>query len=450
MKKLRILVRASLLISIFALHSFAQGDGFIVTVQPSAIDSVARQHRLKSATQLRSEGVYLVHAPRGVSQEAFLRELQANANVQAVESNTKVKLPELSAASNQGKRKIPFMKGGTSTIPMAGNPFSAYTNQLSNTVISLQEAQKKYGQGSSGVQVAVIDTGVDHTHAVLASVINTGDAKSFVSGQKDASTNQETTPFVDQETTPFVDGIGSVVVVQQETTPFVDQETTPFVDQETTPFVDSAAYGHGTMVAGLIHLVAPNVRILPLRAFKSDGSGSLADVIKAIDYAASLGNVQVINMSFSAPETSKALNNAIAAAAAKGIICVASVANDNSSDSVYPANIDPVIGVAASTTDGYRAWFSNYGPETDVAAPGVDVWTTYPSNSKSNQRYAAATGTSFSTGYVSGTVALMLSANPGESASQADSDLEGGAGRIKSPELKAGQLNVSNSVGLAK
>src|SRR5215217_7679494 len=233
MKKRHILACASLLTSAFVLPSFAQDDGFIVTVQPSAIDSVARQHRLKTATQLRRDGVYLVHAPKGVSQEAFLRELQANATVQAVEPNRSVTLPELSAASNRGKRNIPFMKGGSTTVPMAGSPFSAYTNQLSNTVIRLQEAQKKYGKGNSAVQVAVIDTGIDYTHAVLSSVINTGDAKSFVTGKKDASTNQETTPFVDQETTPFVDGLGSIVVVQQETTPFVDQETTPFVDQET-------------------------------------------------------------------------------------------------------------------------------------------------------------------------------------------------------------------------
>src|SRR4051812_16508265 len=145
MKKLHILARASLLISIFALQSFAQEDGFIVTVQPSAIDSVARQHRLKLTGELQRQGVYLVHAPKGVSQEAFLRELQADASVLAVEPDTKVKLPELSAASNQGKRRIPYIKGGTSTVPMSGNPFSGYTNQLSNTVIRLQEAQRKYG-----------------------------------------------------------------------------------------------------------------------------------------------------------------------------------------------------------------------------------------------------------------------------------------------------------------
>ena len=86
--------------------------------------------------------------------------------------------------------------------------------------------------------------------------------------------NQETSPFVDQETSPFVDSAGNYVV-NQETSPFVDQETSPFVDQETSPFVDRIppGFGHGTMVAGIVHLVAPNVRIVPIRAFDDNGSG---------------------------------------------------------------------------------------------------------------------------------------------------------------------------------
>lgn len=230
------------------------------------------------------------------------------------------------------------------------------------------------------------------------------------------------------------------MVLHQETTPFVDQETTPFVDQETTPFVDGKAWGHGTMVAGLIHLVAPNVRILPLRAFRSDGSGSMADVIAAIDYAVSLGNVQVLNMSFSASETSVELNRAIAAATKAGMICVASVANDNSPAVVYPSNIDPVTGVAATTNDAYRASFSNYGPDAQIAAPGVEVVSTYPNN-----RYATVSGTSFSTAWVSGTVALMRSVNRTETVQQAQEDLDAGASRVKSPELHAGQLDVFKS-----
>jgi subtilisin family serine protease len=360
-----------------------------------------------------------------------------------VEKNVTVKLPELSAATNKGKRRIPFMKGGEPSIWMAGSPFSAYVNQLPNYIIRIQEAQRNYGYGSGGVTVAVIDTGVDNKHAVLRSVVL--DGKSFVAGYLDANTDQETTPFVDQETTPFVDGIGAVVVVQQETTPFVDQETTPFVDQETTPFVDAKAYGHGTMVAGLIHLVAPNVKILPLRAFNSDGSGSLADVLAAIDYAIQR-KVGVINMSFSAPMPSDLLDAAIDRATKNGIICVASVANDNSSDPVYPAVLGPVIAVGATTNEDWKASFSNWGPEVDVSAPGVDIWSTYPSNKLSNNRYGNTSGTSFSTGYVSGAVALMVSRNSGETPELADTDLTVGAEPIKGGLLKNGRLDVVDAV----
>ena len=117
--------------------------------------------------------------------------------------------------------------------------------------------------------------------------------------------NQETSPFVDQETSPFVDSAGNYVV-NQETSPFVDQETSPFVDQETSPFVDQIppGFGHGTMVAGIVHLVAPNVRIVPIRAFDDNGSGTMADVIQSINWAVANG-ADVINMSFSAPQLSR-------------------------------------------------------------------------------------------------------------------------------------------------
>jgi subtilisin family serine protease len=460
MKKQHILARAILLILIlcFAAPLFAADDGYIVQAPPFVMDWVARLHQLQIVKQVGKDGTYLVKLPNGVSVQAILAALRSVAGVQSVEPNAKVKLPAVSGDAKKGKRRIPFMAGGPPTVPMPGSPFSGYTNQLSNSVIRLQDAQKKFGYGHGGVQVAIIDTGVDFNHAVLAPVLNKADSRDFTKGNGGMGTNQETTPFVDQETTPFVDGIGAVVVVQQETTPFVDQETTPFVDQETTPFVDQEttpfvdgkAYGHGTMVAGLIHLVAPRARILPLRAFRYDGSGTIADVVQAIEYAIDLGNVDVINMSFSAPESSPALNRAMARAAAKGIICVASLANDHSSKPVYPAAISPAIGVAASTNDGYRASFSGFGSEADIAAPGVEIWSTYPSNRVSNQRYASASGTSFSTGYVSGTVALMVSVNRRETAEQADADLTGAAGKLKSPELKAGQLNVYGSVNSAK
>lgn len=442
MNRLQILGRASLLFSIFALHSFAD-DRYIVRAHPSVIDRVAKQHNLKIEGRIGPEGVYLVRLPNGVSPDSLVED----AAIQAVEKNSVVSLPEVSGYSNQGKRRIPHVTGGAVTVSMAGAPFSAYTNQKPNSIIRLQQAQKRVGYGNGSIKVAVIDTWIDANHAVLQGVVDP--VLDFVNGKGGtAYTSQETTPFVDQETTPFVDGIGSIVVVQQETTPFVDQETTPFVDQETTPFVDGKAWGHGTMVAGIIHLVAPNVRILPLRAFKGDGSALLSDVIAAINYAVSHG-AQVINMSFSTPDApSQALIDAIAAAQNAGVICIASVANHNSSASVYPASVNPVIGVAATNNDSERAWFSNFGPEVDIAAPGVDIWTTYPTQQSTgvNTRYAAVSGTSFSSAYVTGSVALMRSASPGLTAAQALGDLKSGADKVKSPELNAGELDVFKSV----
>jgi subtilisin family serine protease len=449
MKRLQNLARAGLLILLLAVHAFA-GDQYIVRINPAWVDLIAKIFNLKIDKKLSEDGVYLVTLPKNLAESAIVQALKANSLIQSVERNVSVKLPGLTGFANQGRRRSPYLKGGAPSIPMAGAPRAPYVNQPATGVIHLQEAQRAYGYANSSVQVAVIDTGVDYKHQVLQGVINTQDAKSFVSGIPDASTNQETTPFVDQETTPFVDGAGTIVL-NQETTPFVDQETTPFVDQETTPFVDGKYWGHGTMVAGLVHLVAPNARILPLRAFKSDGSGSLADVIEAIEYATKLGNVDVINMSFSAPETSDALDKAIAKAASKGILCVASVGNDNSSKVVvYPANISPVIGVGATTNDNYRASFSNYGSSTDIGAPGVEIMSTYPRDKRGKSRYGIASGTSFSTPLVAGTLALIESVNRRETASEADSDLDKGAGKVKSPEFPAGQLNVLNTVTLGK
>jgi subtilisin family serine protease len=123
------------------------------------------------------------------------------------------------------------------------------------------------------------------------------------------------------------------------------------------------------------------------------------------------------------------------------VICVASVSNGGKPVEVYPSNIQPVIGVGATTDDDYRASFSNYGDDVDVAAPGVRVASTYPQN-----RYAYGTGTSFSTPYVAGTVALMRSVNYKETAQDAAGDLNSGAPRVKSKEMDAPRLDAYEAV----
>jgi len=432
MKKLQLLARASLLISVFAASSLAS-ESLLVRMDPSVADVVAKAHGLKIVKRVSDDGLYLVSAPT----TSALAGLRTNALVQSAEKNSAVVLPELSSAYSKGGRKLPVTPHGNTQINMAGSPWHGYVNQPSNTLIQVAKAQNKFGTGS-GVTVALIDTGVDYTHPVLAPVIDTARAKNFISGGKNASTSQETTPWVDQETTPWVDGSG-IVVLNQETTPWVDQETTPWVDGSGKV---PPAYGHGTMVAGIIHLVAPSARIMPLKVFDANGQGNMADVIDAINYAVKNG-ADVINMSFSADTSSNALKAAIDAATKAGVICVASVANDHSGAEVYPSNIQPVIGVGASDNNDVRADFSNYGDDVAVTAPGVGIYSTYPQN-----RYAAGWGTSFSTPYVTGTVALMRSLEK-DSAGSVRSDLQADSDKVWFMNRWVKRLDVYTSASKA-
>src|SRR5262249_9065222 len=105
------------------------------------------------------------------------------------------------------------------------------------------------------------------------------------------------------------------------------------------------AYGHGTMVAGLIHLAAPGARLMPVRVFNSDGSTTLFRIVQGIYYAVDHG-ATVINMSFSSLTASQELTSAINYATSHGVIVVSSVGNNGGQITVYPAGLPGVIGVA--------------------------------------------------------------------------------------------------------
>jgi len=189
------------------------------------------------------------------------------------------------------------------------------------------------------------------------------------------------------------------VLLQQSTVVILDQSTVVILDGSGTLPAD---FGHGTMVAGVVHLVAPSAQIMPLKAFKSDGSANLSDIIRAVYYAADHG-ANVISMSFDTETASPDLKKAIAYAQSKGAICVAAAGNEGDQELTYPAGFSGVIGVGSTTATDGRSVFSNYSvPSVFMAAPGEALITTYPGNN-----YAAAWGTSFSTALVTGTVALM-------------------------------------------
>ena len=302
-----------------------------------------------------------------------------------------------------------------------------YVNQPAAQITGVANAQSRFKVDGYGI-VAVIDTGVDTTHPALQSVLLPG--YDFTRNKDSAEEKGD----VQQSTAAVVDGVGPA---------WVSQSTAAVVDQSTAAVVDTSrytAFGHGTMVAGVIHLVAPRAMILPLKAFKADGSGYTSDVIRAI-YRAVNANAKVLNMSFSFPTASNELGNAISYANRNNVICVASGGNNGTKTAVYPAGFsDRVMGIASTTNSDTRSSFSNYGaPLIWVAAPGEGIVTTYPWGT-----YAAGWGTSFSTPFVSGAAALLLDVNT--SLDEADAAKAIAHAKAISSDLGNGRLDLYQAV----
>ena len=273
--------------------------------------------------------------------------------------------------------------------------WEGYLLQTPNQIIDTAKTQAAFAASGNGVRVAIIDTGVDPDNTVLQSRLIYG--YDFTRNQSGGSEMGD----VSQATAGVVDGSAQPAQLNQATAGVVDQATAGVVDTSAYK-----AFGHGTMTAGLVHLVAPQAQIMPLKAFHADGTGYASDVLRAIYYAVNHG-AKVISMSFDFTTPSQELATAINYATNHGVICVASAGNDGAMATVYPASLQNVIDVASTSNNNTPSTFSNYGvPPVELSAPGEAVMTTYPFNT-----YAVGWGTSFSAPLVSGTVALMAGTN---------------------------------------
>jgi thermitase len=189
------------------------------------------------------------------------------------------------------------------------------------------------------------------------------------------------------------------------------------------------------MVAGVVHLVAPTARIMPLKAFRANGQGYTSDILRSIYFAVNKG-AKVLNMSFSRPTSSLEMKIALDYATMRGVIAVSSAGNDGKQTLVYPAAYDNVIGVASTANDDTRSSFSNYGSRIVwLAAPGEGIITPYPGGA-----FAAAWGTSFSTPYVAGAAALLV----GMQGSATQNQVAAAVSHAKrlTPELGYGRLDL--------
>ena len=272
---------------------------------------------------------------------------------------------------------------------------SEYKAQWAPAAMRLAEAQAL--SNGAGVRVAVLDTGVDRKHPALKGKLTKG------------------YDFVDGDTDPSEEGSKA-----------------------------DAAFGHGTHVAGLVALVAPGAKIMPLRVLDPAGKGDAWVIAQAILYAvdpdgdpATNDGAKVVNLSLGSTSRTEMLD-AVAKLSAcsipavdtptedysdpgyngdkarcqafNGTVIVAAAGNDGSKKvKEYPAaeGAYGLFAVTASTENRTLASFANYGSWVDVAAPGEGITSSVPAGG-----YGVWSGTSMAAPLAAGTAALVRSLKP--------------------------------------
>ncbi len=273
-------------------------------------------------------------------------------------------MPAISVIDISSKFSIPKAKQAKSTAPAAVQlpRLKSRTSLWNLEAIGAYEAQG-YGTGE-GVNVAVIDSGVDYSHSQLRERFGTDKGYDFVKNDSEP------------------------------------------MDQN----------GHGTHVAGTVasrdYGIATGCRLYAVRVLDENGSGSEADAIAGIEWCIKNG-IDVVNMSFGGPVASQAFEEICRYAWQQGVLLAAAAGNSGYGAN-YPAAFgDSVIAVAAVDGELSHPGFSNIYETNDIAAPGVNVASTYLGES-----YATMSGTSMASPHVTGSLALALSvaAQAGEAA----------------------------------
>jgi subtilisin family serine protease len=401
MCRFRVLTKiCSGLLLIMSLPLLAQ-DKFVLVTSPAKVQDVCGRHGLTPVKQLSSHGVFLV------STFSVDPGISTDGDVQSFEHNRALGVPELSGATiaNLTQSSTSILDGlpGRAVVNYYGSSVASnYVTQPATAMIRQRDLQAASGFTGTGVTVAVIDTGVDTSHPALKSALVSG--FNFIANVADPSELVDLSPAaaaaLTQSSTSILDG-QNLVQLNSSMVAILSQSSTSILDGHPGEF------GHGTMTAGLVHLVAPGASIMSLKAFSGDGGSDLFNIVRAIYFAADHG-ANVISMSFEIAQSSPALQNAIQYAVSKDVVVVAASGNDGEQILVFPAAYNSVIGVGSTSNSDAKSNFTNFGTNSVfIAAPGEGVITTYPGGN-----YAAGWGTSFSTPLVAGEAALVLQARP--------------------------------------
>lgn len=345
----------------------------------AALDPLLSQHPLAFVSQFGTRPVYRLHVLAPANVEDVVDALEAEIDVLEAEPNFVHVSPEA--------RRI--------SVWAIGTP-AAYTAQWAPESMRLSDAHRV--TTGAGTRVAVLDTGIDHQHPMLAGRLLPG------------------FDFVDRDDDPSEAG-----------------------DE------GNISFGHGTHVAGLVALAAPDAAIMPLRVLDAEGQTDAATIAEAMLFAIDPdGNsgtddgAHVINLSLGSLSRTHVLDTIAKLATCalpmgvvepdedladpgynddkdrcgnfEGAVIVAAAGNDATrSIRQYPAaeGAYGLMAVAASNADSRRADFSNYGSWVHIAAPGQGITSTVPGG-----RFAVWSGTSMAAPLVAGTAALVRSIEP--------------------------------------
>jgi thermitase len=335
----------------------------------SALPIIAATYQLTLIDQLDSLPIYRLRLANPLaSLQNVLAALLANPLVAYAEPNYLGEEPE-------GVVKSSWSQGGDE---------NGYATQWAPDKIRLPEAHTV--SRGAGITVAVLDTGADLDHPALAGRLVQG------------------IDFVDGDLDPSEEGV----------------------------YGQDIAFGHGTHVAGLVALAAPDAKIMPLRILKPDGSGNSWLLAQAIRYAAANG-AKVINISYSVHQRSFLIDELLSdvTSLAPGAVVAAAAGNSGPSTAPeYPAaeGVPGLIAVAASTKSDKLASFSTRGSWVDVAAPGDRIVSSVP-----DDIYATWSGTSMAAPLTAGTAALVRAAYPDLSPAQVAERITATAAAIAAP-----------------